>query len=71
MKGKPKKCKATSLTSGTLRDPKLTIAGQLMQWIEEDPLKFLGKQLRANASDDVARTMIRPGACIGFGTTGT
>ena len=30
-----------------------------MQWIEEDTFKFLGKQLRANASDDVARTVIR------------
>ena len=30
-----------------------------MQWIEEDPFKFRGKQLRANDSDDVARTMIR------------
>ena len=44
MKAKPKKCKATSLNSGTPRDPKLTIAGQLMQWIEEDPCKCLGKQ---------------------------
>ena len=31
MKAKPKKCKATSLNSGTPRDPKLAIAGQLMQ----------------------------------------
>lgn len=29
-----------------------------MEWIGEKAFKFLGKQLRANASDDVARSMI-------------
>ena len=59
MKAKPKKCKATSLNAGKPQDPKLSIAGQLMQWIEKDPFKFLGKQLLANASDSVARAMIK------------
>ena len=56
---KAKQCKATSLNAGKPQDPKLSIVGQLMQWIEKDTVKVLGKQLLANASDSVARTMTK------------
>ena len=58
MAAKPKKCVGTSLHHGVPADPKLTIAGVPMKWIEKEPFKFLGKQLCANASDEAARRLI-------------
>ena len=58
MAAKPKKCVGTSLHLGVPAHPGLTIAGVPMKWIGKEPFNFLGKQLRANASDEVARRLI-------------
>ena len=55
MKAKPKKCKSTAMIGGKQVDPRLTIGGFLMGYIDKAAFKFLGKQITANASDKAAR----------------
>ena len=59
MKAKPKKCKSTAMIGGKPVDPKLMIAGSLMDYIDKAAFKFLGKQITANVSDKAARDKVQ------------
>ena len=61
MKAKPTKCRALSLekipgtSTMTPTDPELSIDGQLIPFIHQDPMKFLGQLIYKDLSDNEVR----------------
>ena len=59
MKPKPKWCKSTAMLGGKPVDPKLTIGGSLMGYIDKATFKFLDKPITANVSSKAARDKLQ------------
>lgn len=58
MAAKPRKCLATAMQKCQGKDLLLTMADVPVQWIANNPFKFLGKQVCTGGSDEAARKLL-------------